>query len=134
MAPDGNLEILMAAYQGGDFGAATMLIEQLSPQLHRFFVGQLASRRDADDLLQETWLLIHKVRHTYRTGEPVMPWFYGIARHVRVNHYRRSSRIALHEEQVETRVRSAGANAVRLRAQPPRWRNFLPRCLKASAR
>ena len=102
MAPDGNLEILMAAYQGGDFGAATMLIEQLSPQLHRFFVGQLASRRDADDLLQETWLLIHKVRHTYRAGEPVMPWFYGIARHVRVNHYRRSSRIALHEEQVET--------------------------------
>jgi RNA polymerase sigma-70 factor (ECF subfamily) len=31
-----------------------------------------------------------------------MPWFYGIARHVRVDHYRRSSRIALHEEQVET--------------------------------
>jgi RNA polymerase sigma-70 factor (ECF subfamily) len=102
MAPDGNLEILMTAYQGGDFGAATMLIEQLSPQLHRFFVGQLASRRDADDLLQETWLLIHKVRHTYRVGEPVMPWFYGIARHVRVNHYRKASRVALHEEQVET--------------------------------
>jgi RNA polymerase sigma-70 factor (ECF subfamily) len=102
MAADGNLETLMAAYQGGDFGAATVLIEKLSPQLHRFFVSQLASRRDADDLLQETWLLIHKVRHTYRTGEPVMPWFYGIARHVRVDHYRRSSRIALHEEQVET--------------------------------
>jgi len=102
MSPDGNLEILMAAYQGGDFGAATVLIEQLSPQLYRFFVGQLTSRRDADDLLQETWLLIHQVRHTYRAGEPVMPWFYGIARHVRVNHYRKTSRVALHEEQVET--------------------------------
>jgi RNA polymerase sigma-70 factor (ECF subfamily) len=101
MSPDGNLEILMAAYQGGDFDAATMLIEQLSPQLHRFFVGQLASRKDADDLLQETWLLIHKVRHTYRAGEPVMPWFYGIARHVRVDHYRKTSRVALYEEQVE---------------------------------
>jgi RNA polymerase sigma-70 factor (ECF subfamily) len=101
MSPDGNLEILMTAYQGGDFGAATALILQLSPQLHRFFVGQLASRKDADDLLQETWLLIHKVRHTYRAGEPVMPWFYGIARHVRVNHYRRTSRVSLHEEQVE---------------------------------
>jgi len=41
------------------------------------------------------------VRHTYRVGEPVMPWFYGIARHVRVNHYRKTSRVALHEEQVE---------------------------------
>jgi len=102
MSPDGNLETLMAAYQSGDFGAATALIEQLSPLLHRFFVSQLASRKDADDLLQETWLLIHKVRHTYRTGQPVTPWFYGIARHVRVNHYRKTSRVALHEEQVET--------------------------------
>jgi RNA polymerase sigma-70 factor, ECF subfamily len=101
MSPEGNLEILMAAYQGGDFGSATALIEQLSPQLHRFFIGQLASRKDADDLLQETWLLIHKVRHTYRTGEPVMPWFYGIARHVRVSHYRKTSRVSLYEEQVE---------------------------------
>jgi RNA polymerase sigma-70 factor (ECF subfamily) len=101
MSPDGNLEVLMAAYQGGDFGAAAKLIEQLSPQLNRFFLGQLASRKDADDLLQETWLLIHKVRHTFRAGEPVMPWFYGIARHVRVNHYRKTSRIALYEEQVE---------------------------------
>lgn len=102
MPPDGNLESLMGAYQGGDFGAATALIEQLSPRLHRFFVGQLVSRRDADDLLQETWLLIHKVRHTYRVGEPVLPWFYGIARHVRVDHFRKSNRIAIHEEQVET--------------------------------
>jgi RNA polymerase sigma-70 factor (ECF subfamily) len=102
MSPNGNLEILMAAYQGGDFGAAAALIEQLSPRLHRFFVAQLASRKDADDLLQETWLLIHKVRHTYRAGAPVMPWFYGIARHVRVNHFRKTSRVALHEEQVET--------------------------------
>ncbi len=102
MAPDGNLEILMAAYQGGDFGAATALIEQLSPKLHRFFVGQGASREDADDILQETWLLLHKVRHTYRTGAPVMPWFYGIARHVRVNQYRKTNRVALHEERVET--------------------------------
>jgi len=101
MPPDGNLETLMAAYQGGDFGAATALIALLSPQLHRFFAGQLASRKDADDLLQETWLLIHKVRHTYRAGEPVLPWFYGIARHVRVDHYRKSSRVARHEEQVE---------------------------------
>jgi RNA polymerase sigma-70 factor (ECF subfamily) len=41
------------------------------------------------------------VRHTYRAGEPVMPWFYGIARHVRVDHYRKTSRVALYEEQVE---------------------------------
>ncbi len=109
MSPDGNLEALMAAYQEGDFGAATALIERLSPQIYRFYAAQLASRRDADDLLQETWMLIHKVRHTYRTGEPVLPWLYGIARHVRVDHYRKTSRIALHEQQMDTTPEQAAA-------------------------
>ncbi len=54
MYPDTNLEMLMARYQEGDFAAATALIDRISPQLYRFFVGQFASRPDADDLLQET--------------------------------------------------------------------------------
>jgi RNA polymerase sigma-70 factor (ECF subfamily) len=107
MSPDGNLETLMAAYQGGDFGAATALVEQLSPQLHRFFVGQRASRRDVDDLLQETWLRIHKVRHTYRPGEPVLPWFYAIARRVRVDHYRKSIRTVSGQQAMEDMSRIA---------------------------
>src|SRR6202142_4040429 len=98
MYPDSDLEALMARYQQGDFAAATDLIDRLSPQLHRFFAVQFASRCDADDLLQETWLRIHKVRGTYRPGEPVLPWFYAIARHVRVDHYRKAIRAAVREE------------------------------------
>ena len=101
MHPDSNLEMLMARYQEGDFAAATALIDRISPQLHRFFVAQFASRVDADDLLQETWLRIHKVRHTYRPGEPVLPWFYAIARHVRVDHFRKSIRTAARERRLE---------------------------------
>ncbi|HTW78875.1 MAG TPA: RNA polymerase sigma factor [Terracidiphilus sp.] len=101
MPVDSNLEILMAQYQEGDFNAATVLIAQLSPQLHRFFIAQLASRADADDLLQETWLRIHKVRHTYRPSEPVLPWFYAIARRVRVDHYRKSSRTTARQQALE---------------------------------
>lgn len=101
MHPHSNLETLMARYQQGDFDAATNLIERVSPQLHRFFLAQSQSRTDADDLLQETWLRIHKVRHTYRRGEPALPWFYAIARHVRVDHYRKSVRTAVGERQLE---------------------------------
>jgi RNA polymerase sigma-70 factor (ECF subfamily) len=101
MYPDTNLDMLMARYQQGDFVAATALIDRLSPQLHRFFVVQFASREHADDLLQETWLRIHKVRHTYRAGEPVLPWFYAIARHVRVDHYRKASRTTAREQRLE---------------------------------
>jgi RNA polymerase sigma-70 factor, ECF subfamily len=101
MDPDSNLEMLMARYQAGDFAAATALIQRISPQLHRFFLVQSASRADADDLLQETWLRIHKVRHTYRQGEPVLPWFYAIARYARVDHYRKIRRSRSREQSLD---------------------------------
>jgi len=91
----------MARYQAGDFVAATALIDRISPQLYRFFLGQIVSRLDADDLLQETWLRVHRVRHTYRPGEPVLPWFYAIARHVRVDHYRKAIRTTSREQRLE---------------------------------
>lgn len=92
MDPDLELQRLMAGYQQGDSLAATSLVERLSPQLHRFFLMKVVSRRHADDLLQETWMRIHQVRHTYRRGEPVLPWLYAIARNIRVDHYRRAAR------------------------------------------
>ena len=36
---------------------------------------------------------LHKARHTYRPGSPVLPWVYAIARHTRVDTYRRRRNI-----------------------------------------
>jgi RNA polymerase sigma-70 factor (ECF subfamily) len=91
----------MARYQKADHDAATSLVERVSPQLHRFFMVQVVSRRYADDLLQETWLRVHQARHTYRPGGPVLPWIYAIARHVRVDSYRKTRRIEMREQQVD---------------------------------
>src|SRR5579863_10539942 len=92
-----TVEQLMVRYQQADAGAATALIEQLSPQLYRFFAAQLGNPDDAGDMLQDTWLRIHRVRHTYRAGEPLLPWVYAIARRVRVDSYRKRRRIASRE-------------------------------------
>src|SRR5579862_5767426 len=96
-----DLDALMVRYQKADPAAAAELIQAVSPQLHRFFLAQDISRRYADDLLQDTWLRIHQARHTYRPGEPVLPWLYAIARHVRVDHYRKTTRVETRERQVE---------------------------------
>jgi RNA polymerase sigma-70 factor (ECF subfamily) len=101
MDSDAGLESLMVRYQQGDFAAATALVNRLSPQLHRFFLVQFVSRRYADDLLQETWLRIHEVRHTYRPGHPVLPWLYAIARNVRVDHFRKAQRTEIREQSLE---------------------------------
>src|SRR6476661_6504875 len=91
----------MELYQQADPEAPGVLVTTLSPALLRFFRNQEATREQADDLLQETWLRIHRVRHTYRPGEPVLPWIYAIARRVRVDGYRRTRRITLHETTME---------------------------------
>lgn len=109
MDSEGNIEALMAQYQDGDFAAAAALIHSISPRLHRFFAAHSSSRAHADDLLQETWLRIHKVRHTWRPGEPTLPWFYAIARHVRVDHYRKAVRAAAGERELEALSRGSAA-------------------------
>jgi RNA polymerase sigma-70 factor, ECF subfamily len=101
MDMDGELEALMARYQAGDFAAARALIDRISPPLHRFLQAQSACRADTDDLLQEAWLRIHRVRHTYRPGKPLLPWVYAIARRVRVDHYRRSVRTTMREQRLD---------------------------------
>src|ERR1700724_2311336 len=92
-----DLDRWMERYQQADPDAPATLVDALSPALLRFFKSQVGSREQADDLLQETWMRIHRVRHTYRPGQPVLPWVYAIARRVRVDGYRRTRRVRAHE-------------------------------------
>lgn len=92
-----ELQNWMIRYQQADPDAARALIHHLSPPLFRFLSSQAATRGETEDLLQEAWLRIHKARHTYRPGEPVLPWIYAIARHVRIDGYRRHRRISRRE-------------------------------------
>jgi RNA polymerase sigma-70 factor (ECF subfamily) len=96
-----SLEILLVRYQQADVQATTALIQRLSPDLLRFFLAQEATRTEAEDLLQNTWMQIHRARHTYRAGAPVWPWVFAIARHVRVDGYRKRRRIQQYETAME---------------------------------
>ena len=68
------------------------LVGELSAPLLRFLSGPQISRADVEDLLQECWMRIHRSRHTYRGSEPLLPWIYAIARHTRLDGYRRRQR------------------------------------------
>jgi RNA polymerase sigma-70 factor (ECF subfamily) len=70
--------------------------------LLRFFLAQEATRMEAEDLLQNTWLRIHKARHTYRAGAPVLPWVFAIAKHARIDGYRKRRRIQQYESATES--------------------------------
>lgn len=108
-----SLEALLDRYQQADELATTELIQRLSPDLLRFFLAQETSRAEAEDLLQSTWLRIHKARHTYRPGAPVLPWVFAIARHVRVDDYRKRRRIRQFESATDSLPEVASHEAMR---------------------
>lgn len=108
----------MAAYQQSDPDAATALVTQLSPAIFQFFFAQSRNRAEAEDLLQDFWLRIHKARATFRPGEPLMPWLYAIARRVRVDRYRKTKGTREHEivsDQIPERAAQETASAPALK-------------------
>ncbi|MEM7353366.1 MAG: RNA polymerase sigma factor [Acidobacteriota bacterium] len=72
----------MAAYQAGKMAAFENIYRRLAPDLRRYLISLTRNRPRAEDLLQETFLQIHRSRHTYSPPRPMAPWAFGIARHV----------------------------------------------------
>ena len=87
-----DLPALMAGYQQGEGAPVEELVRRISPSLLRYFAMSGTSGQDAEDLLQECWIRIHKARHTYRPSEPLLPWIFAIARYTRLDGYRKRRR------------------------------------------
>jgi RNA polymerase sigma-70 factor (ECF subfamily) len=77
----------MVEYQAGRIEAFEGLYADLAPDLRRYFDAVL--RGVTLDLVQETFLEMHRSRHTYSPPLPVRPWAFGIARNVLRRHRRR---------------------------------------------
>jgi len=84
---DDPLVRLMVEYQGGGLEAFERLYAALAGDLRRYFGA--ASRGDSTpDLVQETFMEMHRSRQTYRPPLPVRPWAFGIARNILRRHRR----------------------------------------------
>ena len=79
---DEGLSTFMAAYQSGSMAAFEALHTALGPQLRGYLAALCRDPGRVDDLLQDTFLQVHRARHTYQPGRPVRPWVYAIARNV----------------------------------------------------
>src|SRR5688572_15654748 len=82
MASDQRLRELMREYQSGRFAAFDELYAAIAPALRRYLLSQARDAAKADDPVQETFLQMHRARHTYDPSYPLMPWTMAIARHV----------------------------------------------------
>jgi RNA polymerase sigma-70 factor, ECF subfamily len=114
-----RLEDLLERYQRGDAEAARSLVMAFSPALARFCRMAGDPPEDVEDVLQEIWLRVHQARHTYLKGAPASPWLFGIARHVRVDAYRKRRRVTSRERATDS-LPELAANA----GTPVRESNF----------
>jgi RNA polymerase sigma-70 factor (ECF subfamily) len=87
-------EALMAAYVAGDKRAFGELFARLGPRVHGFFMRAFGNTAVADDLLQTTFLKLHRARADYRPDLPLRPWVFAIAARVRTDELRRRYRLA----------------------------------------
>lgn len=85
-------EELMAAYIGGDTRAHRLLFARLAPRLLAMSRRQLGDSAEAEDVVQRTFLLVHRARFDFRTGARVRPWVFTIAMNLVRDAFRRRSR------------------------------------------
>lgn len=88
---------VMVRYQRGSIEAFDELYATLSVNLGNYLAALTRNRERAQDLLQETFLQMHRSRHTYTPGRPVKPWAFGIARNVFLMDRRSRTRLGRHE-------------------------------------
>jgi RNA polymerase sigma-70 factor (ECF subfamily) len=91
VAEEAELRAMMLAALSGDAPAYRALLAALSGHLRGYYARRLgAGSPDAEDLVQETLIAIHKRRASYDPKQPLTAWVYAIARYKLIDHFRRA--------------------------------------------
>ena len=83
----------MAAAQAGDGVAYARLLCAIVPFLRTVIRRQHVPGDQVDDIVQDTLLSIHRVRHTYDPSRPLLPWLAAIAQRRALDGRRRRARV-----------------------------------------
>lgn len=97
----------MDGYLEGRLDAFDALYTALAPRIRHYLLDQCRDGAVADDLVQETFLQLHRSRRTYEPGRPVTPWVFAIARHVFLMHRRGSGRRMRFHDALAAETRAA---------------------------
>jgi RNA polymerase sigma-70 factor (ECF subfamily) len=89
MRSDGEL---MALYQQGNLAAFNLLYSRYEKRIYNYFLRHLGHPDRSADLFQETFLRLHRDRHSYDPQFPFATWLFTIASNLAKNEYKRVSR------------------------------------------
>jgi RNA polymerase sigma-70 factor (ECF subfamily) len=81
-------EALMLAYAAGDAGAFDELYRRHKGGVYRYLLRQCASTSQAEELFQDVWMSVVRVRAAWRPTAKYTTWLYPLARNRLVDHWR----------------------------------------------
>src|SRR5687767_896142 len=92
---------LMQRYCDGDASAFRELYALVAPRLLGYLLRMARERALADDLLQQTFLKVHRARAGYVRGADPLPWIYSIAHRTFLDEARKHQRAVVRVAQTE---------------------------------
>ncbi len=96
MVPDPNHSLadeeLMERVQNGDAAAYSALFERHRTRVYGYLLRRNRDPQVAADLFQETFLRVHRSRHTWRPERAFKPWLFSIATNASRDHARKERR------------------------------------------
>lgn len=91
----------MQRYQDGDAGAFRELYALVAPRLLGYLTKMARSRALGEDLLQQTFMKVHRARAAYVRGADPLPWIYSIAHRTFIDETRRHRRAVVRVGEAE---------------------------------
>lgn len=123
-------EELMAAYVAGDAASFRVIFERYAPLLMRAMLRELYMREEANDLVQQTFLQLHRARADFDASQKLKPWVFTIAMNLKREYFRRKKRRPERsldaESTLEPAVAALGAARVEARHTLERVMRDLP--------
>ena len=111
--------------------ASELIARDFRARLLRFIRARVENAADAEDIVQEVLLRMHRSVKTLSTGERLGAWLFQVARNAIIDHYRTRGRAA---EVVDPKLSSdstADAVAAKPDEDPRRFERDATRCLDA---
>lgn len=88
---------LMSASQAGERAAYERLLREIIPFIRSIVRRHCNNAADIEEMIQDTLLTVHRVRHTYDPSRPFGPWLASIASRRSIDALRRRMRVSKHE-------------------------------------
>lgn len=83
---------LMGRYCDGDAAAFRELYALVAPRVYGYLLKMARQKAVAEDLLQQTFMKVHRARGAYVRGADPVPWIYAIAHRTFIDEARRTKR------------------------------------------